>query len=355
MRLTLPATVLFVTGAAALLAVPAVLRAADESPHDAVERLMPQLLSDDDTLRTEAEKSLFQLGDAGRAELERLTRDTDPRRAVAALRLLQSPKWAKSAKPSGEQRVERDDGSEPQPGADRPDRVEDLRAQVERQLAEMRRQMERWDRSFTMPMPGFDAQAGALTPGSSGSIVENDRSTKWSVDADGRVKVTVKDGKDAPEEHYEAKDLDELKKEHPDVAKRIDGMLGRNRTFVFRSGPDQRLRLFNGQGGPRERVDPFQLDAPQAPVLGIEWTPVPDVLRDQVDLPAGGIVVESVVKDSLAEKLGLARHDVLVEIQGKPVSGSPDVRDALDAVKAGEKVTATVVRKGQKKTLEATK
>jgi S1-C subfamily serine protease len=77
------------------------------------------------------------------------------------------------------------------------------------------------------------------------------------------------------------------------------------------------------------------------------------VLRDQFDLPSGGMVVETVVNDSLAEKLGLARHDVLLEIAGKPVGGSPDVRAALEGVKAGDKVTAVVLRKGQRKTLEA--
>jgi S1-C subfamily serine protease len=128
-------------------------------------------------------------------------------------------------------------------------------------------------------------------------------------------------------------------------------MLNATRTIVLHP-PGQNFRILGGQ---RLRVDPFQLDTPQAPVLGIEWTPVPDVLRDQIDLPPGGVVVETVVKDSLAERLGIAKHDVLVEIQGKPVSGSVDVRAALDAVKAGEKVTAVVVRKGLKKALEAVK
>src|SRR5437868_15444531 len=98
MRFALPATVLAVSGAALLLALPAALRAADETPHDAVERLMPQLLSDDETTRADAERGLFQLGEAGRSELERMTRDGDPRKAITALRLLQSPKWNKAAK-----------------------------------------------------------------------------------------------------------------------------------------------------------------------------------------------------------------------------------------------------------------
>ena len=67
------------------------------------------------------------------------------------------------------------------------------------------------------------------------------------------------------------------------------------------------------------------------------------------------MVVETIVKDSLAEKLGLLRHDVLVEVQGKPVSTAPDVRAALDGVQPGDTVKAVVVRKGLKKALEAAK
>src|SRR6185503_16599667 len=53
MKFALPAAAFALTGAAALLAAPRLLRAADEPPHDAVERLMPQLMSDDDTVRAE--------------------------------------------------------------------------------------------------------------------------------------------------------------------------------------------------------------------------------------------------------------------------------------------------------------
>ena len=67
------------------------------------------------------------------------------------------------------------------------------------------------------------------------------------------------------------------------------------------------------------------------------------------------MVVESVVHDSLAAKLGLKRYDVLVEVNGKKVAGSPDVRAALEGAKAGDTVKATIVRKGQRTTLGATK
>lgn len=354
MRRTFTITALALSGAAALVALPGALRAGDETPRDAVERLLPQLMSDDDALRGDAEKSLFALGEAGRAELERVTRENDPRRAITALRLLQSPKWAKRVAP-GEQRAQRD-GEEPgpTPPEDASRRLDDLQSRMQREMEEMRRRFESMNREFRLRLPEIDLHGGALRGASSGSIIENDRKTSWTVEEDGRVKVTVQDGKDAPEQTFEAKDFETLKKEQPEIAKRVEPMIGSGsvRRFVWRLDPDQRVQRFDGGRGP---ADPFRLDLAATPVLGVEWSPVPDVLRDQLELGAGGIVVDGVVAGSLAEKLGLARHDVLLDVNGKSVSGSPDVRAALEDAKAGEKVTATVVRKGQRKVLEAVK
>ena len=354
MRLALPATALVLTGAAVFLALPGVLRAADETPHDAVERLLPQLMSEDDTTRADAERKLFALGEPGRAEVERVTRDTDPRRAITALRLLASPKWPTGERVTGAERTQRENraaGAEDDPSV----RIDDLRAQVERQFEAMRKRMEQFDHGFDGQVPQIDLRGLGNGARSSGSVVENDRRTSWSVAEDGRIKVTMQDGKDTPEQTVEAKDLDELKKEHPEVAKRVEPMMGSTRTFVFRSPPTLRMFRNIGPGGSQQRVDPSALDAPPAPVLGVEWSPVPEVLRDQLDLPEGGMVVETIVKDSLAEKLGLLRHDVLIEIAGKSVNGSPDVRAALDGVKPGDTVKAVVVRKGLKKALEVAK
>src|SRR5690349_21527233 len=107
MKFPLTAAALALGAGAALLAFPGILRAGDETPHDAVERLMPQLLSDDDAVRADAERRVFDLGEAGRKELERVTRESDPRRAVTALRLLESPKWGRPVK-AGEQRVHKE-------------------------------------------------------------------------------------------------------------------------------------------------------------------------------------------------------------------------------------------------------
>jgi len=352
MRLAVPTVALVLTGVAALIAVPRVLRAADDSPHDVVEKLMPQLLSDDDATRSDAEKRLFALGEPGRAEVERMTRDADPRRAITALRLLGSKGWAKSPR-AGELHVHRD-GDRAAPETDDPHRrLDDLQAQIDRQMEDLRRQFDGVDRGFTWITPELDGQSGAFRGKSDGTIVENDKRTAWTIDEDGRVKVTIQDGKDAAEQTFEAKSMDELKKEHPDVAKRVEPYVGRvgRRGFSLHLGP-------NGGSIFRVRPDganPFLLEAPQTQVLGVAWSPVPEVLREQLDLAAGGMVVESVVPDSLAAKLGVAKFDVLLEVQGKPVEGSVDVRKALEDAKSGDAVKVVVLRKGQKKTLEATK
>src|SRR2546426_7414545 len=102
------ATALAIAGGAFLLVRPSAVRAADESAHDAVERLMPDLMSDDDVVRKDAEKKLHELGDPARAELERVTRENDPRRAVTALRLLDDSKWTKPKLKAGEAPARRD-------------------------------------------------------------------------------------------------------------------------------------------------------------------------------------------------------------------------------------------------------
>ncbi len=359
MRLTLPATFLALAGTAALVTMsPALL--AEESAHDAVERLMPQLLSEDDTQRADAEKSLFALGDAGRAELERITRDSDPKRAITALRLLQSSKWGKAAKEGGEQRVQREDGAAAADdewglSEDLEKRLEEMRARLDRELADLRRRFESFDQDIAVRLPRFEIRPGNADGSSAGTIVENDKTLSWSIEADGHVKVTVKDGKDAPEQKYEAANMEALRKEHPEVAKRLESVTGGDWNTVWK-GAGTRLRL---QTVPRvgglHSVVPDDVGAAATPVLGISWSPVSDVLRDQLDLPAGGMVVEQVVEKSLAAKLGLAKNDVLLEVQGKSVGVAADVRAALENAKEGEKVTALVVRKGQRKTLEAVK
>jgi beta-lactamase regulating signal transducer with metallopeptidase domain len=77
-------------------------------------------------------------------------------------------------------------------------------------------------------------------------------------------------------------------------------------------------------------------------------------LAEQLDLPKGqGLVLREVTKDSAADKAGLKPHDILLELNGKPV---PDRLDGLAKlmrdIKADEKVDAVVLRKGKKETIK---
>ena len=58
--------------------------------------------------------------------------------------------------------------------------------------------------------------------------------------------------------------------------------------------------------------------------IGVSLEPIEDALRTQLGLAAGqGVVISDVVKDSAAEKAGVQKHDLALELGGKPV-GTPE-------------------------------
>jgi membrane-associated protease RseP (regulator of RpoE activity) len=80
-------------------------------------------------------------------------------------------------------------------------------------------------------------------------------------------------------------------------------------------------------------------------------------LAEQLDLPRGqGVVLGTVLPDSAAAKAGLKVHDVLLEMNGKPVSSNLDefARQA-EQIKADTPVDVVVLRKGKKETVKGLK
>jgi serine protease Do len=73
-------------------------------------------------------------------------------------------------------------------------------------------------------------------------------------------------------------------------------------------------------------------------------------LMAQLSLPRGqGLVLEDVVTRSPAARAGLRRHDVLVELDGKPVpSKEADFAELLKGLQDGKPVDAVVVRKARR-------
>jgi hypothetical protein len=97
--------------------------------------------------------------------------------------------------------------------------------------------------------------------------------------------------------------------------------------------------------------------APRHPApgrLGVLVRPPSEALSDQLDLPRGqGLIVETVQADSAAAKAGVKPHDVLLELNGKPVPDNPaEFVKQLNDIKANTPVDAMVLRKGKKETVK---
>ncbi|MFQ5508262.1 MAG: DegQ family serine endoprotease [Leptospirillia bacterium] len=77
-------------------------------------------------------------------------------------------------------------------------------------------------------------------------------------------------------------------------------------------------------------------------------------LADIFDLPpSSGVVISQVLEDSPAEEAGLKAGDVVTEVNGEPVHGVMDLRNAIGLQRIGSVVRLKVIRDGRKKSFEA--
>jgi C-terminal processing protease CtpA/Prc len=91
--------------------------------------------------------------------------------------------------------------------------------------------------------------------------------------------------------------------------------------------------------------------------LGALVAPPSETLIAQLGLPKDkGLVVEQVVPDSAAAKAGLKVHDVLLELNGKPIpSNAVELRKLLADLKPDTAVDLVIVRKGKQETIKGLK
>ena len=88
--------------------------------------------------------------------------------------------------------------------------------------------------------------------------------------------------------------------------------------------------------------------AEEKPFFGISVTTPSPALRHHLELKSGqGLVVASVHPDSPADKAGLHRFDVLLEVAGKSLGSERQLIELMENFKVGEKVTCWVVHKGK--------
>lgn len=86
--------------------------------------------------------------------------------------------------------------------------------------------------------------------------------------------------------------------------------------------------------------------------IGVGLTPLTKQLSDHYGV-TNGALVNTVRKDSPAEKAGLKAGDVITEIDGRAVHGELDVVKAIGKKKDGD-VSLTFVRNGQRQTVRVT-
>ena len=66
-----------------------------------------------------------------------------------------------------------------------------------------------------------------------------------------------------------------------------------------------------------------------------------------------GVIIEEVIKDTPAEKAGIKRYDVVVELNGQKVEMANDFKNRVAMLSPGTKVKLVVIRDGKKKTIKA--
>ncbi len=74
-----------------------------------------------------------------------------------------------------------------------------------------------------------------------------------------------------------------------------------------------------------------------------------------VSLPDDGAArLGEVVDGTPADRAGLRADDVVVEVDGEPIETGDELREAIDAHKPGDKITLTIRRAGDERTVEVT-
>jgi hypothetical protein len=183
--------------------------------------------------------------------------------------------------------------------------------------------------------------AGVGLTGQAAPVPRKDEPTKTDSPKDATKKDEIGKDKIIP---------DDTKKPSPNAVPDQAKQMREDRARMLqRMGPPVAGGYLPGGGMPY----PGFMD-PRSARLGARVEPPGETLSEQLDLPKGrGLVVREVLPDSAAAKAGLKRHDVLLELNGKPV---PDqiggLVQLMNDIKADAKVDAVVVRKGKKETIK---
>lgn len=88
------------------------------------------------------------------------------------------------------------------------------------------------------------------------------------------------------------------------------------------------------------------------PFLGVKTTLIDEERAKRYSVPKGLGVLE-VVKGTTAEKYGIQKGDIILNVEGKRISKITDITDSLEGKKPGDKVDIKIYRKGREITFNA--
>ncbi|MBQ8960743.1 MAG: trypsin-like peptidase domain-containing protein [Ruminococcus sp.] len=89
------------------------------------------------------------------------------------------------------------------------------------------------------------------------------------------------------------------------------------------------------------------------PQIGISTSDVTEAYAAYLGMPMG-VLVQSIQEDSAAEKAGMKKGDIIIDIEGTPIKTGQELNKVKNQYKAGDTITITVYRSGEDIELEVT-
>ena len=124
---------------------------------------------------------------------------------------------------------------------------------------------------------------------------------------------------------------------------------------TIRVGADGKVSIDGGGGEGVPGKGEAGGEQPPQGWLGVHGVPVPEALRDQLDLPEGeGVLLEVVAEGGPGAAAGLGVNDVLLRWNGVAIAGVEGFRRSLASVQPGTVVTLEGLRKGKPMKWEVT-
>lgn len=115
------------------------------------------------------------------------------------------------------------------------------------------------------------------------------------------------------------------------------------------AGPHWQAQTWTGAGGPGAMNMVVQAEPPKA-MIGVQLGDPDAMLLGHFGLEAGDATLVTGVYDDLpAGEAGIKPYDIIVGVDGHKPAGQAELREALRGMDAGDKVTLTIIHKGERK------